>query len=466
VPDLATRAEELARTFRSLSRRRLPSAPVALPIQRSTYTFQASVPNWKRVAREASRERARARTGLRDLRPWQEQITTLRTKVEGFVDSTQSEWVPLDHRAEWPDIRQKMLDGAPDELAKHGVKKPSRQELEAVADQVGGLGRRQIVAMLIRPIERIETQLDETTGSWHASLLGSELATAIASFNLRVRTDVKELRSLDSWLEKTNTTLKDYERDIWRALRQGDKPVAAATARSLLQWTRETLATATKTAAMLARARLMTVNRWALGPQALATADVLRALLRGQALAHLTTWFARGSSEASQAWLEASLRPFASRWRAPRTTMLHALWGGAVRSGTTVTIEGVAGRVSNVHTRRKVLSSTWLTDAGGLSIRVGISHIKLDSGGLVEGAYARVTGRYARQDEEFGTPMVTVGRRKFGDDSKHSWEDWVTLQIRRHFTPLPHGLTASWSWERGAIGAANQLRFGSWIPYG
>jgi hypothetical protein len=100
-----------------------------------------------------------------------------------------------------------------------------------------------------------------------------------------------------------------------------------------------------------------------------------------------------------------------------------------------------------------------------LSARVGIAFIKLDSGGFVEGAFVSVTGRFTANDRVFGTPLIRVERRSLVEDSKHSWKDWVANELRHIYTPIPHALTLSWSWERGIVGPANQLRYGTWLPF-
>lgn len=203
-----------------------------------------------------------------------------------------------------------------------------------------------------------------------------------------------------------------------------------------------------------------------LGPPALAAADLIRGLLLGQALAHRAAWAQLEGLSSRREWREAAALPYPTRWQPPAPVDMSELWAhGAAHAGQILTVEGVVGPVVNTHVRRKVLSSAWLSNDEGLSVRVGIPHIKLDSAGLVEGAYARITGTYAVSDEEFGTPLVTVDRRSLQADAEHSWEDWARFQLRRVFTPIPHGLAMAWSWERGLDGANNQLRYGTWLPF-
>jgi hypothetical protein len=206
---------------------------------------------------------------------------------------------------------------------------------------------------------------------------------------------------------------------------------------------------------------------WALGPQALRTANLLRDLLSAQALALRAAWVAGENVGTTADWLAAAARlAYPSRWLPPRPTRIADLWGHAdEHAGTQVTVQGVIGQLVNAHVRNKVVSSAWISDAQGVSVRIGITHIKLDSGGLVPGAYAEVTGEFVPFDKDFKTPVVRIGRRALQNDSEHAWEDWALLQTRHAFTAVPHNLTMSWTWQAGVTGAANQLRYGSWLPF-
>jgi hypothetical protein len=120
-----------------------------------------------------------------------------------------------------------------------------------------------------------------------------------------------------------------------------------------------------------------------------------------------------------------------------------------------VTVEGRVGKVKIVHRGRKVISSTSLTDASGAALAVGLPYIKLDSGGIVEGSYARITGRYSRTHADFSSPVLVPDRRNLTDDSRSSWLDWLALELSPICTPAAHHLAAAWSWVAGPDGAAN-----------
>jgi hypothetical protein len=416
--------------------------------------------DWGVLRNESGKQRTRARKGLSQVRSLQTEVRALWEQAESFADEAAASWTPLRKRPDWSDIRSAILTDARDTM--------SRRDAERLVEVVGKRSARQMKAQILNPLQDIAADLNETSESWHAALVGAELAQAVGSFNLRVRPPLPEPDLMASWLRSQNKTLRDHQRRIWTALGRADAADLAAGSKALLAWASgETLDTALKTAAALARTRSTTRSRWALGPQALATADLIRGLLFGQALAHRAAWSELAGLSYSRMWREAASRlAYPTQWRPPPNVKTGDLWAdGARYAGQTVTVEGVVGPVTNLHVRRKVLSSAWLSNDQGHSVRVGIPHFKLDSAGFVEGAYAKVSGEYSLADQEFGTPLVTVGRRSLKEDAQHSWEDWVHFQVRRVFTPVPHGLTLTWSWERGLDGASNQLRYGTWLPF-
>jgi hypothetical protein len=452
--------KELQQTYQAQLEKRTPFTPHVL-VQRDIYLRPAFLGDWKTLSAQASKQHEPSSLGLTELRTMQSELNALRDKVAHLLSEATSVWSPLHARAEWSDIRQKLMNAL--------KTKTSPTKAAVMVKKLGAVDASDLSKRILKPIEDRSKSLDEVSISWHARLLGAELAHTVAAFNLHPRGELDESgATLDTWLGNVGSELEEHRKAIWLALRARDLSQLRTGSASMLQWvTGDTLHRATSNAAALARARHGSVNAWKLGPQALGTAELIRALLLGEALARRTEWLAGSDLGSTKDWFTAARNlPFASRWRQPRSTKLSVVWARAKQlAGKTITVEGVIGRVSNIHVRRKVFSSAWISDAQGTSLRVGITHIKMDSGGFVEGSYGRVTGTFSTMDQDFGTPIVRIDQRKYSEDAEHSWSDWTALELRRIFTPIPHGLTLSWSWEPGAYGAGNQLRYGTWLPF-
>jgi hypothetical protein len=459
MPNLHARGHQLERRLQRLSTLRWSPAPLMVR-QRETYVRIAPTGHWDRVVAQAQRERVRARRGLVELRPIRDKVRSIGEEADSFTSAAKSSWTPLQSRADWPAIRAEILQGAPASLP--------RAKANKLVDSIGALGSTQITKQVLQPVDDMAVRVEASSASWHSGLVGAELARSVATFNLRVRPTLGPTATVRTFLRTEATSLRTHQQRIHKALARGDETRIEAAADALLaSASGAAFGTALKTAAALARARSNPSDRWSLGPLALETGELIRALLLAQALAHRTAWVNAAGLATSERWRDAATRlSFPTNWTPPATTKLSAIAAQAAQlDGTVISVEGVVGPVTNLHQRRKVLSSAWLFDDRGHGIRIGVTHFKLDTTGLVEGAYARVTGRYSVVDTEFGEPLVRIGRRTLGADSKQSWTDWTALELRRIFTPVPHGLTMSWTWERGVNGANNQLRYGSWIPF-
>jgi hypothetical protein len=163
-------------------------------------------------------------------------------------------------------------------------------------------------------------------------------------------------------------------------------------------------------------------------------------------------------------WLDAARkRAFESAFEAPEPTPLAEIARAPQDfDGKLISVEGRIGPVAITHRGSKAISSTSVSDASGAVIRAGLTHIKLDSGGLVLGSYAHLTGTYALSHADFDTPVLMLDRRNLTADAEASWLDWLELELLPVITPTPHGLGSRWSWMRGTDGPGNLLRFGTW----
>jgi hypothetical protein len=202
------------------------------------------------------------------------------------------------------------------------------------------------------------------------------------------------------------------------------------------------------------------------GRRALDVGNALRATFFARAVARAAAWIARWPTD-SPFFIEwqaaASSKAFESRSAVPTVTPISNI----VRSpssfeGAFIAIEGMVGPISVVHRGQKVISSTSLTDDTGAHIRVGIDHIKIDSGGLVMGTYARIAGRFSATHESFATPVLVPDRRNLTDDSATSWFDWAALQLLPVLSVTPHNLQIETSWSLGRNGPGNLLRYRTW----
>jgi len=124
-----------------------------------------------------------------------------------------------------------------------------------------------------------------------------------------------------------------------------------------------------------------------------------------------------------------------------------------------VTIKGKITRVKITHKYRKAISFAFISN-GTSEVRITLPHIKIDSGGLVPGSYAKVVGKWLQKNEEsFDKPSLALDRISFSMLAKIHWKSWVALQLNKVYEIAPHSLNIQHSWKPGANGAINQLKY-------
>ncbi len=458
MPNSNAIGHKLEKAFREMAAKKVPLTPY-ITEHRDRYLKQMTVGGWDQLESEAEKQQALAHKAFNKVKPQQSQLVKLYDQANEFATEKLKNWVPLKSRPDWTDMKKKLLANLPPGT--------SNQNAEKEIKKLGSFGKKDMVGKILDPVISRSATLDETISSWQAAQLGSELALTIARFNKYEHPTLISMAKIDKWLKDTSVLLQKKEKEIWQVLKEDKLKEARDKSDKLLSWSKgAVLLKAIRTASALAVARENPLNRWKLGPSALMAADLIRNLHSAHLLGLRLAWLTRFGFGPFDQWLEAAAKlPFPSVWQTPLPILLSSLWNQMNQhDGKVVTIEGVVGPVQNNHKRNKVYSSVWLTDDKGMSMRVGILHIKIDSGGLVEGAYARITGKFAKNDNDFGTPVVRVLRRTLVEDSKHSWKDWTNRQNQYMFTPIPHTLTLSFSWERGVNGPGNLLRYGTWLP--
>lgn len=131
--------------------------------------------------------------------------------------------------------------------------------------------------------------------------------------------------------------------------------------------------------------------------------------------------------------------------------------------GKDVVAQGELRNLSIVHlTATKVISTAELINNRGHAIKIVLPHFKLDSGGLVEGCYLKVSGTFRAENPEAGNqPAMSVARYPMTTLGKTSWNAWLRNQMRTIYEPIAHNPEMMFSAEATGNGAINPVRFGT-----
>ncbi len=315
-------------------------------------------------------------------------------------------------------------------------------------------------AQLARGIEHLEKARQRHI----ASLLGALHADTVARFN----TSYKKVKSFDgekikAWCRANNGMLLEGEKAVWQMLKDGQPGKAAAQAAKLRKEAETNLKTGAEMAASAAVRRRQPGSGVPENIAALRVAEVIRDLLRAVALGYITgSALAWGTEmDPTQEWIKAARNlPFVGYQLPPAIPVRQFQ---KRKTGGEYTIAGVVTGVSITHRAGKAVSAMKIGSDKNNQVRAALSHIKLDSGGMVPGAIVRVTGVWTDPVKWLPDgPALVVDRLRYTDLSRKGWRDWVTCAVRHVYTPIPHGLAALWSWEPGANGAGNPLYYGVW----
>jgi hypothetical protein len=316
------------------------------------------------------------------------------------------------------------------------------------------------------PLHDLAAGLTDLARDQLSAQMASTLALAVAAFN---QGDSSQPAATTAHVASVEKRLAAARKAVHVALQSANLTAVAAAATDLVAAARAQLfdQCLAPAAALATRRRGPAGDFSADGRLALRYANAIREALHGIALGRYLAWAAYWIPEidAIGMWIDAAQTlPFASAYQPPPAVSIAALAADPEGyDGQAVTVEGRLGAVAIVHRGRKAISSAAVADRKAKSITIAVPYIKLDSGGMTPGAYVRVAGVWQQSSKEVAGAALAIDRINLGELGKSSWSDWAKSKLAAVFQPTPHNLAAAWSWEPGANGAGNQLRYGTWF---
>jgi hypothetical protein len=412
--------------------------------------------NWKKLASLAQSLKKEARKNLAVIDRTRKQLLAVLPLLDDLEKAAPGLPPPLPRIKGWKEKRQQLAAA----LRKKGL---ASDKVEAIlkAEEKRDFRKapQQLRAMLGPAIERIE----KTRQRRIASLMGAIHADAVSRFNAACKKPAPfnpdETRA---WCRSNHAMLLDGEKAVWQLLQDGKPDKAAAEAATLGRKAEAALTPGAELAASAAASRRAPGSGAAENVASLWVAEIIRGLLRAIALGYVAegalAWGTK--TDPAQEWIQAARLPFTGYESPPAIPVRQFK---KRKSGQEYAITGVVTSVSITHRAGKAVSAVTVASDKDSRITAALSHIKLDSGGMVPGAIVRVTGTWTDSVKWLpGGPALVVKRLSYAELGKKGWRDWVTGAIRDVYAPIPHGLAAIWSWEPGIDGAGNPLYYGVW----
>lgn len=415
---------------------------------------------WQPLASRGRRDVAGSERALTRLRSSQRRWTSIISRLPQMDTAAALTPAPADH----PQFAE-MVAALETSLRAQGM---SAAEIAKVTQTIRETKPKNLARDLRKYILEWTGRIDLLAERYLALEAGGALAMAVGRFNLAVATPPTVRSAPDAYLEFATKELADDERALHAALRAGDPFLAWGHAVNLRRHAaRRLFAGSLSHAALLANARQAAPNDAALGALAADYGRLIRGQLSAISAGHAVEWDTMWGAEGTdfKAWCAAAEATSpGSGYRAPRAASIATLAGRpAQNDGEERTVQGRVTAVEITHRGRKAISRATITD-GAAEITVILPYIKLDSGGLVPGAWARISGTWrAASTEAGGGPALEVDRRALTTLGRTHWSERLLSMTDHIFTPVPHGLAVEWSWEPGTDGAGNQLRYGTWF---
>jgi len=269
----------------------------------------------------------------------------------------------------------------------------------------------------------------------------------LSSIETRSKNAIKLLKkTVQAYAGKNTKDTSRYARQLSKAAQQLQIPAA-------------------KLAGMIASLRQNTnrANKQ-LDSYAIRIGNHLRLLIIMEAAGHACEWLA--SSTTVESALSDKLKPPGTaqnrhKWlQGSGLNMLHVAdeptAGGKI-------IEGIIKDITITHFAGKPVSTVKVEGKKGAISSAYLSHIKIDSSGIVPGAFVRLRVKSEANIKWLGGKRADIIQRI--NHEKSATDNWamslVSLLIPV-FEATPHSLAAEWSWEPQSNGAGNPLKYGVW----
>ena len=430
-------------------------------MQRPFYVKMIGDQDWDGLINFARNELSIRHSAVTTMEQRQEQVIALNKKIRKAVTFSNAIWIPLTKGEGWETINDQLKQ----ELSKKNI---TSDKADGMINDILSIDIPEVANNATEASINTIKQLDHLACKQMTAFMGASFALAIARLNKPLEVETSLTLKPEVFCKQAEKQLVSTETAIWESLRKGDLVTSRSYSCILSQ----------QAATMLMNGSLQYVRAISKkrlsqscdfikdGRLAIRFGALVRSQLRAIALGHMVAWLSNWEENGplTSNWLKSAKKlPFASKIKIPTLVPIASVAANPAKyDGEELTIEGVLSSVKIMHRGRKVISSGEISDINGTSVKITIPYIKLDSGGMIPGAFVRISGTWQKESKEINGSALLISRYNFGELSKISWSDWATLQLRSIFEQVPNGLETTYSWEAGINGAGNPLRYGVW----
>lgn len=363
---------------------------------------------------------------------------------------------PLGKLDAWQQIRT-------DLLAKAATERLSTAHRDETIKFLKGLSVNAVLAPVESRLQADMARLDAMMLQTLAIYAAGSLASHVGRFNSlalrKGRSSVTASKIAAS--EKTAAKAAKLLRDSLAKHGVGNAKAAAKQAMAATQAAIKAAQVTVQLSAKVAKARAGNARpNKLLNSQAVRVGNVLRLLAFVEVGGKVCEWLAKSPANSSS--LAAKLQPPAGtplrKWLAADGFDVVQL-AGKPGQGCRV-LEGTVTHVKITHVARKAVSQVSLQGASR-NMTAYLSHIKINSAGIVPGAAVRLRVKSQTKVAWLrGQTADLIQRIDHEAAAKTSWSMALAYVLVPVLDVAPHALAAEWSWDVGARGPGNPLKFG------
>lgn len=417
--------------------------------------------SWDDLISQARKELTEHKRETGKLSQRRVQLTKSMTLINGLSDLYDQLFTPLLKTDSWSDLKHTIIK----RLVKKGRSEENARSLVAKIEK---LNSSSIEKNALLSTQSSFDRIDNIAMKRLASEMGSVLILAVARFNLNAEKSGK-LNNAEKFLSASVKEITGILKQIHTSLKNTQPALLQEQCGLLVRTAAERL-----TGESLKYSAVLSVKRksgtgasYKYGRLAMEFGELNRLLLFSIALGKRLLFLSSGNLTTGEfkLWIEkAKELDFGSKEDPFMKAAIASVISDPLKyRNKPISIEGVLSNISIVHKRRKAISSAVVSDSAGRSINIVLPYIKLDSGGITGGSYVRVSGIWSAKSKELDNkPALQLDRLSLKTLGEKNWLSWVEHMISPVYQKSPHSLNASWSWEAGIDGAANQIRYNTW----
>jgi len=452
------KADRLIKTFQSKSKAWRAAARV-----RDWYEYTISIQSkkWGKLAAHSKKDLKKYLGIMQTLSGVQGELNLLYRRLNLSPSALNQLPGSVTEKPEWKKWRER-LSG---KLKEKGL---NQKRINLFLSRLEKTSGKSIVASLQKRLTGHMRTLDSLYFSELRGFSAAHFGMTVAHFN--TFTLQKKSKGLNTtWLGSIERDLTKKEKALWQALRDQDPRQMTSQANALLAFSQANLAKTAEQAAVLAAKRKNNSKKESSDDLASVRAgNLLRCLLQSIVLGNYAVWLGtwEPSAQLADDWIKAAKKlPF----DVPAKVQFISVSNFLKSRRASNAVVNIAARIKSVtisHKGQTAISLAELVDdpKDNQTVNLTIPYIKMDSTGMVPGAFVRLMGKFSSKVEWLnGKSAIVLERVKYTELKKKSWRYWVTAELRSAFDPIPNGLAAEWSWETSGNGAGNPLRYGVWF---